>query len=424
MDDCGVLCRRFNDVAGERCVPVIPSSLREVIMKDCHIGAGCHLGPEKLYHTLQLSCYWPGMSDDVINFCTSCVTCQQFKPYGPKKAPLGTMPIGRPWEFVATDILKVPVSVKGCQYILVFQDYFTKFLYAVPILDQTAETNTKEFKTLCSIFGSPDILHSDQGGCYESNLFSETLSVLGVKKSHTSAYNPKCNGMVERSNRSILQLLRCLCTEISDWEDKLPFAVMAFNSHVHASTGATPSRLMFARDLSTTPSLFPYRHKYYDATTYAKKLEADYVRAHGIVHQRLEEAGERAKRYYDKEALQRRQLQLGEEVLLRNAARRSKLDPFWSDGWRVVKSNGLLVTIERPGLANTRRVVNINRLKSAKSRFLEMQSNDHGEDFQSGEISHEVVDEPEVAARDIDSNCTRRYPLRVRRPPDRLGYKF
>lgn len=97
-----------------------------------------------------------------------------------------------------------------------FQDYFTKFLYAIPIVDQFAETVTNEFKTLSSIFGAPAVLHSDQGGCYESKLFSETLNVLGVKKSHTSAYNPKCNGVVERSNRSILQLLRCLCTEVSD----------------------------------------------------------------------------------------------------------------------------------------------------------------------------------------------------------------
>lgn len=134
LDDCGVLYRRFSDIADERFVPVIPSSLREFVMRDFHIGTGCHLEPERMYHTLQLSCYWPGMSDDGVNFCSSFTTCQQFKPYGPKKAPLGAMPIGRPWEFVATDISKVPVSVKGCQYTLVFlcskitlQNFYTPF---------------------------------------------------------------------------------------------------------------------------------------------------------------------------------------------------------------------------------------------------------------------------------------------------------
>ena len=275
LDDTGILCRRFNDIDGDRCVPVIPSSLRDMVIKSSHTAGGCHFGPEKVYHTLRLSCFWPGMADDVGEFCSSCKTCQECKHHGLKKISLGSMLIGKPWEFVATDILKVPVSTSGHQYILVFQDYFTKFLYAVPIADQSSETITREFKRLCSIFGTPLVVHSDQGGCYESKLFCETLDALGVKKSRASAYNPKCNGMVERSNRSVLQLLRCLCSEIHDWEDKLPFAVMAFNSHVHSTTGLTPSRLMFARDLSSkSPVSFPCP-KYYDVNTYAKKLEVE-----------------------------------------------------------------------------------------------------------------------------------------------------
>ena len=127
LDDYEILCRRFNDVAGERCVPIIPTKFRREIIKDAHISSGCHLGPEKLYHTLQLSCYWPGMSSDVVDFCSSCSVCQKCKPHGPRKVPLGSLPIGKPWEFVATDILKVPASSKG-NHIIVFQDYFTKFL--------------------------------------------------------------------------------------------------------------------------------------------------------------------------------------------------------------------------------------------------------------------------------------------------------
>ena len=90
LDDAGILCRRFNDVAGERSVPIIPSTLRQVILKNAHVGNGCHLGPEKLYHTLQLSCYWPGMSSDIIKYCTACLVCQKSKPHVPKKVPLGS----------------------------------------------------------------------------------------------------------------------------------------------------------------------------------------------------------------------------------------------------------------------------------------------------------------------------------------------
>ena len=424
LDDSGLLCRRFQDIAGERCVPIIPSSLRQLIMKDCHVGHGCHLGPQKLYHTLQLTCYWPGMSDDIVDFCSACTVCKEYKPHGPRKALLGCMPIGKPWEFIATDILKVPMSSKGHQYILTFQDYFTKFLYATPIADQSAETVTHEFKKLCSIFGVPAILHSDQGGCYESQLFKETLQGLGVKKSHTTAYNPKCNGMSERSNRSILQLLRCLCSEDFDWEEKLPLALMAFNSHVHVTTGMTPSRLMFARDLLThSPILTSSSQKCYEVNSYAKKLEADYVRTHEWVHGQMEQMARKARRQYDVKATPRQPLQLGEEVLLRGI-RRSKFDPFWISGWTVVKHDGLLVTIERRGVEGSRKVVNINRVKSANCVRDDLMR-DFGES--SGDISHVISDDsniPELQHFDNDDDASlqspvRRYPQRSRRPPER-----
>ena len=46
----------------------------------------------------------------------------------------------QPWEMVAVDVLKVPTSTKGNQYLLVVQDYFSKWPFAFPMRDQKAET--------------------------------------------------------------------------------------------------------------------------------------------------------------------------------------------------------------------------------------------------------------------------------------------
>ena len=40
---------------------------------------------------------------------------------------------------VAVDVLKVPISLQGNEYILVAQDYFSKWPFTVPMLDQKAE---------------------------------------------------------------------------------------------------------------------------------------------------------------------------------------------------------------------------------------------------------------------------------------------
>ena len=73
------------------------------------------------------------------------------------------VPIGRLRQMVAADILEVPMSSRNNRYLLVVQDYFTKWAEAIPIPDQTAARITSELVKIFSIFGIPDILHSDQG---------------------------------------------------------------------------------------------------------------------------------------------------------------------------------------------------------------------------------------------------------------------
>ena len=135
--------------------------------------------------------------------CRECEECQKLKLPIPTRAPLVNVPVGRPWQMVAIDILEVPLSNRNSRYLLVVQDYFTKWPEAIPIPDQTAARITKEMVKLFCMYGIPDIVHSDQGRNFESTIFRQTLEVFGIKKSHTTAYHPEGDGMVERLNRSL-----------------------------------------------------------------------------------------------------------------------------------------------------------------------------------------------------------------------------
>ena len=87
---------------------------------------------------------------------------------------------------VAVDVLEVPMSPNGNRYLLVIQDYFTKWAEAIPMPDQKASRITDEVVKLFSRMGVPEVLHSDQGRNLESALLHQTLEAFGISKSRTT----------------------------------------------------------------------------------------------------------------------------------------------------------------------------------------------------------------------------------------------
>ena len=166
---------------------------------------------EKTLERLRLEAYWVNIAGDVEQHWQECSKCQQSKFPTPTHAPMTSIPVGHPWQMIAVDVLEVPVSFNNNRYLQVVQDYFTKWADAIPIPDQKATRITKELHVvkLFSIVGLPDILNSDQGQNFKNTILRQTLAAFGIEKSHTTAYHPRCDGMVERFNRSLLQLLRC-----------------------------------------------------------------------------------------------------------------------------------------------------------------------------------------------------------------------
>ena len=79
------------------------------------------------------------MARDVAQYCNHCIKCQTTKGHPGAPAPLQPVIASWSWELVAVDVLKVPMSLQGNEYILVAQDYFSKWPFAVPMPDQKAE---------------------------------------------------------------------------------------------------------------------------------------------------------------------------------------------------------------------------------------------------------------------------------------------
>lgn len=151
----GFLCRKYkpDPVSEVLTVPILPECLHLQAIVRCHdIPTAGHQGSEKTLKRLQTEAYWVGMGQEVQQYCRECATCQKSKLPSPTKVPLTNVPIGRPWQMIAVDILEVPLSSNNNRYLLVVQDYFTKWPEAIPLPDQTASRITKVLTKIFSIY--------------------------------------------------------------------------------------------------------------------------------------------------------------------------------------------------------------------------------------------------------------------------------
>ena len=101
-----------------------------------------------------------------------------------------------------------------------------------------------------SIYGVPYVIHTDQGTNIESNLFKEICNLLGIAKTRTSPYHPKCDGQVEQMNRTIIEQVKLnVKNPTKNWDLEIGLSLMAYRSAVQSSIGFTSYYLLYEKKM-------------------------------------------------------------------------------------------------------------------------------------------------------------------------------
>ena len=345
---------------------VVPTELRSRVMRVAHDSImGGHLGSGKTSDRILSQFYWPNLHTDVARYCRSCDVCQRTIPKGRVgKVPLQKMPvIDEPFKRVAVDLVGPikPVTDKGNRYILVLVDYATRYPEAVALPSIQTEVVAEALVSMYSRLGIPEEILSDHGTQFVSELMKEVQRLLSIKAMTSSVYHPQCNGLVEKFNGTLKQMLRKMCAERpKDWDRYIDALLFAYREAPQDSLGFAPFELLYGRSVRGPMSILKelWVKENLDTevrNTYQYVLELRDRLEHSVAlaSEHLQNAQHKQKHYYDRKT-RKREFRDGDKVLVLLPTDSNKLLMQWKGPYVVecaknrvdyrVNMNGVLRT--------------------------------------------------------------------------------
>ncbi|CAJ2654342.1 unnamed protein product [Trifolium pratense] len=167
--------------------------------------------------------------------CSDCLSGKQHRENIPKQANWRASEV---LELIHSDICGpiTPKSNGGNRYFLTFTDDFSRKTWTYIIQEKScAFSMFKKFKSLVENESSCLIkcLRTDRGGEFTSLEFNDFCSSQGIKRQLTAAYTPQQNGVAERKNRTILNMVRsmisCRGVPKSFWPEAVKWATYVMN---------------------------------------------------------------------------------------------------------------------------------------------------------------------------------------------------
>lgn len=149
--------------------------------------------------------------------CESCLLGKQARKPFPKTTNFRA---SSPLELIHGDLCGPisPSTPAQKRYVLVLIDDHTRYMWTVLLREKSeAFEKFKSFKRMIELETEKQIkmLRTDRGGEFISQEFSVYCETNGIQRHLTAPYSPQQNGVVERRNRTLLEMTRSLLKHMS-----------------------------------------------------------------------------------------------------------------------------------------------------------------------------------------------------------------
>ena len=287
----------------ERITPKSREEISKILQENHDSKLAGHSGFLRTYKRIKEFYKWDTMKKDIKKYVKRCPSCQVNKTnFRPSKAPMEiTSTSNKPFERLALDIVgPLPQTLNDNRFILTMQDDLTKFSYAVPIQNHEAQTVATELSKFITLFGIPKTILTDQGTDFTSRLMKDLTKLFDTKHLLSSPYHPQTNGALERSHLTLKDYLKHYINgKQTDCDEFIIFAMMAYNTHVHKSTGFTPYETLFGSKAYLPTSIIrePTLNYSYDDYIINLKQKLNYTQK--IARDNLIQSKTNSNTYYD-----------------------------------------------------------------------------------------------------------------------------
>ncbi|GJW21816.1 RNA-directed DNA polymerase [Tanacetum coccineum] len=278
------------------------------LIKEVHAGRlSAHLGRDKTIASVESRFYWPQLKRDVGAFVKRCVACQEGKG---KAQNTG---------------LYMPLFSKIAHFILCK-------------------------KTL-------DAAHI-------TRLFFQEVRRLGTSLNLSSPAHPQTDGQTEVVNRTLGNMIRCLCGEKPKlWDVSLAHARFAYNSAVHSSTGFSPFEVVYKTSPWHVVDLVDLPGK---KNIQANRMVEEVQATHEVVRANITEANAKYKFTADKHR-RKKLFQVEDEVMVFLRKERfpvgtySKLEPKKYGPYKILrKINDNAYVVDLPNTISISKTFNVS----------------------------------------------------------------
>ena len=217
------------------------------------------------------------------------------------------------------------------------------------------------FEHVVSQHGFPLKVFCDRDSKFMSEFWTQLWGRFGTQLKFSYPYDHRAQGSVERSHKTIEQMLRCYVNKsLSDWDQYLYVLEFAMNSTVHSATGYSPFFLDMGREpvvpilaglgLETGHQPESHQNPWDFVATHQRHLE---IARDAILQSRSDSADHLSQNVRDP------RFEVGDLVLLSTenkvqSRRQRKLRHHWVGPFRVtaVFRNGVEIDLTESGLSS------------------------------------------------------------------------